>query len=445
MKRFFSYLAMTALAVGAIPVATWASDTAVAAVSSTTMGHLFGRCGGCGRMFRTKSPCDISTQQLGTCGCGGAVVQCDGPANYAAPAPCAPSVAPAPVVVVEPTFETRTVLVPEWTTETREVNVETCVPVERTREVTVQKLVPVVEERTREVTQMVREQRTRVEEYTVAVPYTEQLEQTYTVQVPYQVKQVGTRIVTQQVPVTTYRTVREDQGCWSVEQVPVATQSCGRVYASAPSRCRVGLLGRLRGLRGCASHCGRHSGCGSCGQSASPCGGCDGGCGGCGGCSANVTYVTRRVWVPNIVERQVEVTCYKTVEVEVPHEYAVTEYRTEERTRTVSVQKVRHETHSREVAYEVCVPKTHVETYQVTNYQSVPETRVETYTELEPQMVTKQVQVQVQRMVEKTIQVRIDQGCGCGSAAGAVHHHGCAPAPCAPAPCAPVVAPCGCH
>lgn len=439
MKRFCWYLALAAMSVTAIPVVTWASDTAVAAVSSTSMGHLFGRCGGCGRMFRTKAPCAVTTQHLGDCSCGGSVVQCEAPAHYAPAAPCAP----APAVVVEPTFETRTVLVPEWSTEVREVAVEVCVPVEKTREVTVQKLVPVVEERTREVTEMVREQRSRTEEYTVAVPYTEEVTETYTVQVPHQVKKVTTRTVTQQVPVTTYRTVREDQGCYVVEQVPVASQGCGTVYAQAPSRCRVGLLGRLRGHRRCGSHCGRHSGCGSCAVASSPCGGCGSGCNsGCGGCNADVAYVTRRVWVPNIVERQVEVTCYKSVEVEVPHEYAVTEYRTEERTRTVTVQKVNHETRTREVAYEVCVPKTRVETYQVTNYQSVPETVVETYTELEARTEMKQIQVQVQRMIEKTIQVRIDNGCGCHGAAPAAHHHGCG-GPCGHA--APAAAPCGCN
>lgn len=361
-------------------------------------------------------------------------MQCEAPAHYAPAAPCAP----APAVVVEPAYETRTVLVPEWATEVREVAVEVCVPVERSREVTVQKLVPVVEEKTREVTEMVREQQTRVEEFTVAVPYTEEVTETYSVRVPYQVKQVTTRIVTQQVPVTTYRTVREDHGCFVVEEVPVQAHSCGSVHSYAPTRCRVGLLGRRRALRRCGSHCGSQVGCGSAAVGCNDCGNCGSGC---GGCSADVAYVTRRVWVPNIVERQVEVTCYKTVEVEVPHEYAVTEYRNEERTRTVTVQRVRHETRTREVAFEVCVPRTRVETYHVTRMQSVPETVVETYTELEARTEMKQIQVQVQRMVEKTIQVRVDQGCSNPCSAPAGHHHGCGN-PCTGA--APA-APCGCR
>lgn len=253
----------------------------------------------------------------------------------------------------------RTIYVPQAVTEVHQIAVEETRTEQKHRDVTVYKEVPVVTQKTREITVMVPETRTKIEDYVVSVPYWKEIVEKYCVQVPHEIKKTGTRTVYKTVPVKTVKTVCEDQGHWE--------------------------------MRGCG-HCG---GCGNCGcEARRTC------CGTC--CQAPC-----KVWVPNIVEKKVEVTVNKQYAIQVPHEYVETVMQTEERTRTHKVKCVRDEPRQREVAYTVNVPKTKTETFDVTTYKKVAETVAETYTVCVPYKALKDVEVCVQRMMPKTVTVCI--------------------------------------
>jgi hypothetical protein len=161
-------------------------------------------------------------------------------------------------------------------------------------------------------------------------------EESYTVMVPVKEERMGTRKVYTSVPVKKTRTVCQDQGHW--DEKTVATP-CG----------------------GCASHHGSDCGC-----RAKKCGGCAS-CNGCGGCGATAT-TTCRVWVPNMVETQVEYTAYECQASEEQYTYHVTVCKPEAKTRKVQV--VRHV--QEEVAYKynvtVCKPETRTRKVQVVSH-----------------------------------------------------------------------------
>ena len=292
----------------------------------------------------------------------------------------------APVQYVE-----RTLCAPQWVTETRKVPVVEYRTEQRERTYTVYKRVPETKQVTREYTRMVPETRTRIQNYsvckpvwravekqcTVSVPVWKDVTRQCTVMVPHQEVRTTMRRVCKSVPVEKARTVCEDHGRWE-------TRVCERV-------CR------------------------------------------CGCCSCCTRVCTRRVWVPNIVRKQVPYTAYERQWIEVPHTYSVTvckpetrtylekvcEYRSETRTRTVRLCEYRREERSRVVKYTICVPKKMIKTCTLTSYKCVPETRVEEYSVCVPYTVEKEVQVNVCRMVPKTVRVPVCCGgssnrCHCG-------------------------------
>lgn len=346
-----------------------------------------------------------------------------------------------------PVMVEKTVLVPTYVTEKRIVHETKYRTENRIKTVTVQVCKPRLEERTRTYTVLVPEKRTKTvnyvvckpvwetktrefvvqipvwneveEKYTVKVPVWKNVEQTYTVKVPvwteqereYTVlvpileKRSATRTVTKCVPTSEKRTVRCDQGHWETQIVEVP----------------------------CRSSCG--------------------GCGHCNRCCKPVSRtVCRRVWVPNVVEKEIDVTVYKRVTEEIPCEYTVRVCKPETRTETVKVcsykdeqrtcvkkvcsykdevrtckkrvcsykpetrtetYKVCHyvnEKKSREVAYTVCVPEKRTEKYSVTVYDRVPEEREVTYKVCIPETVKREIDVRVCRMVAKTILV---PACSC--------------------------------
>ncbi len=314
--------------------------------------------------------------------------------------------------------QTYTVMVPEVHTKTVEYTVN--VPVTEERTCQVQVCVPVWEEVERQYTVRVPRWREVEREVTVCVPVTSQVEQTYTVMVPHQEVRTGTRSVCRCVPVTETRTITCDRGHWETQVVEVPCTTC--CYR-----------------RGCGK------GCGSC----------------C--CVTTTRTCCQKVWVPNVVTEEIDVTCYKYETVEEPYECTVTVCRPEQRTRMVNVcsyeqqtrvhksrvcdyesqvrtctQRVcryemqtreqkyrvcsyRPEVRTREVKYTVCTPQTRSRTCNVTTYRCVPEERTENYTVCVPVQVEKQVQVQCCKMVPQTVQVPVCQptcthhyGCGCG-------------------------------
>lgn len=194
------------------------------------------------------------------------------------------------------------------------------VPYQETRTATrrVCKYVPVQEPRTVNVT----EQRVRTENYTVMRPVTRQQEQQYTVNVPYTETREGTRKVCRWVPVTNTRTIRVDEG------------RCETVQVAVPPPCGGTHRGHCR-RRCCSQPC------------PPPCG---------------PVIVNKRVWVPNIVEKQIPYTTMQKQWFDEPYKYLVSLCRPEIRTRTVNYVEQVPETMSREVPFTVCVPKTEMVT-----------------------------------------------------------------------------------
>lgn len=266
---------------------------------------------------------------------------------------CDPCCDPCPPA--QPEMVERTVMVPTMVTETRTVDCVEYHREDRERTVTVYRRVPETKEVTQTFTVMVPETRTKTVQYTVCKPVYETVDQQYTVCVAHQETRQGTRAVCRQKPVQVTRTVCEDQGHW--EERP----------------------------------CGAPSGCGGC----KPCHGC-GGCGGCG---------TYKVWVPNVVKKEVQMTVMKSEIVHEPYEYTCTVYKPETRTRQVQVCRMVPEKQTREVQYTVCVPQQREKTFNVTSYKCIAEEQQQTYTVCVPHKVQKEVQVRVCRMVEKTVMV----------------------------------------
>jgi hypothetical protein len=268
------------------------------------------------------------------------------------------------------------------------------VPYQETRQATrrVCKYVAVQEP----VTVNVAETRMRTETYTVCKPVVKQQTQTYTVNVPYTETREGTRKVCRWVPVNETRVVREDQGHFDCVQVAVS--SCGDCGGGcAPTCC--GHRGLFR--RRC------------CAQPACPPPCCP------------PQYVTQKVWVPNIVEKQVATTVMRAQWVDEPYKYLVNLCRAEQRTRTFDVVEQVPETLSRQVPYTVCVPQTQMvtvnrpqwsdETYsyvvnlcrpevrtqvvQVQDFVREQRTREVPYTVLVPKVQTRERQVTVYKCV----------------------------------------------
>ena len=358
-------------------------------------------------------------------------------ASWAQAARCtAPCCAP-PSCESHISYIQKTVMVPQWVTETRQVmstqyRYETrqrvvtryrcvpetrpvtqtytvSVPQQRTRNVSYTVQVPVVRQVERQYTVRVPVYRNVQQTYTVSVPVYRTVQQQYTVMVPEQVRRQGVRTVCKMVPTTTTRTICRDQGHWATQQieVPCRQTGCG------------GLLGRR-----------------DCGH-----------CGGCHPCGCT-TVLCKRVWVPNVVQEQVPVTVMRPQMVQQPYEYVSTvcrpqqrtrqvrvcEYQPQQRTRTVRVCEYRTERRSttvpvchyetqqrtRQVQYTVCVPQQRTRTYNVTTYRQVPEQVTQNYRVCVPVQVPRTVQVPVCRMVPKTVTVPV--GCPtcnyCGGGGG---------------------------
>jgi YTV protein len=263
-------------------------------------------------------------------------------------------------------------------------------------------------------------------EYQVRVPVWREEQREYTVMVPHQETREATRRVVQCVPVTQTRTVCRDEGHWEERPADCCGASCGGCEDSCATPCceedpcgccsarRSGRQGRLARRRARRAAC------------------CE----------------PTKVWIPNIVQEEVEVAVMKRQCVDEPYTCTVTvckpetrtktvklcsykcetrtktdrvcRYEQETRTRTRQVTECKLETRTRDVNYTVCVPQTKTTTHEVTTYKCVPEEKVEEYTVMVPHQVEKEVQVCVCKMVPKTIQVPAATCCddACGSSCG---------------------------
>lgn len=249
----------------------------------------------------------------------------------------------------------KTIYVPTYETQTKTITVTECRPETRHRTFKVMKRVPETKTVEQTYTVMVPKTETKTVNYMVCKPIYETKTQTYTVCVPHPETRQGTRTVCKMVPTKETRTVCRDRGHWEEKEV-----ACN------------------------------------------PCGGC-GSCGGCGDCAPATR--TCRVWVPNIVKEEVEVTCMRLHREQVPCEYTVMVNKMEERTREVKVCKMVREQHTKEVECKVCVPEERTRTCDVTTYKCVTEEKTQEYTVNVAHKVEKEVEVKVCKMVPKTIMV----------------------------------------
>jgi hypothetical protein len=278
---------------------------------------------------------------------------------------CAPACPPPAPCMVE-----RTVLVPQMFTETRKVCTFECRPETITKKITVCKMVPETKEVQYEYCEWKTETKTRQETYQVSTPEWKEVTTEYTVMVPHTEKRQGVRKVARCVPTVEKRTVCEQGGHWEEKQIQVQTF-----------------------VRGC-DECGRPI------------------------CCPQTTTCTQRVWVPEVVQKEIEVTVHKVVCEDQPYEYEVTVCKPEKKTCTQKVCVPKCETKTREVTYTVCVPEKKIGTRTVTCCKPMMEEKEVQCTVMRLHKVEKEVPVCVCKMVEQKVQVAA-----------------CCPAPaCAPAP-----------
>ena len=279
---------------------------------------------------------------------------------------------------------------PEMVTENRVVKCTECAAETRQRTVTTYHQVPVTQTVQRQYTVLVQETRTRECCHTVCKPVYRTVSQQYCVPTSHLETRQCTRQVCQTQQVKELRTVCEDQGHWE-------ERACETPCASTCSSCS--------------------SSCSSCAPA----------CNACAPAAACTTCapVTQKVWVPNVVQKQVEVTCCKQVLVPETYTYQVCIAGTETRTREVQVCEYQQEVVKTQVPYTVCVPHCETKAEQVTTYQCQPVQSVENYTVLVPHEVEKTIQVCVCHMVTKKVPCQVwvpappqpcqsscDSGCG---------------------------------
>lgn len=331
----------------------------------------------------------------------------------------------------------KTVMAPEWVTETRKVMTTVCQPVTRERKVTVQKQVWETRDEQRKVVELVPEQKVEQYKYTVSVPVWKDVAREYTVMVPTQEKRQGTRQVCRMVSSKEKRTVSEDKGHWEEQVIESAAPcnnagpACGAPAcepcapacepACAPKKCF--LTGLFKKKNKCAPACDVAPAC-----DAAPA---------CDSCGSHVVAApaTRKVWVANMVQREIEVDVVRPQYTTENYEYTVTVCRPEKRTSTVKVCTYEQQERTGERRYTVCSRRERVENVKVNVCRWQPEERTEKYTVMEAQQVEKEVQVRVCRMVEKKIMVKVavpvhHVAAPCGDAGNCGHAAGCADSNC---------------
>lgn len=349
-------------------------------------------------LFGLAMTMGASPAEAGGCGCSACVAQAAAPCGEVA------------YQLVE-----RTIQVPTMVTERRVVNVTECRTETRERTITVQRVIPETKQVRDVYTVMVPQVQNRVEKYHVQVPVWREVEQNVTVNVPVQETRQGVRHVCRQVQVQEMQTVTRDLGHWDEVLVEVAHHAAPACSTPAP-------CGRGRRFGRSCGGCGQCGGCGSCG----------GGCGEVGydaGCGPAVTQQIQRVWKPDIVSEQVPVTVWRNQMVEEAYEYQVTVCRQEVRKQKTKVCEYVTQERQREFQVTVCVPEQREAVRNVTSYRTVAEPQVQRYTVQVPVVVQKEVNVQVCRMVPKTVVCKVPVAVDCGACApvhgGHAPCHGC--------------------
>lgn len=288
------------------------------------------------------------------------------PSTRASADDCCRPVCPPPA----PCMVERTVLVPQMTTEVRRISVMECRPEVRTKRISVCRMVEERRDVPYEYCEWRSEVRTRQESFQVSVPEWKDVTTEFTVMVPHTERRQGVRRVARCVPTVERRTVCEQGGRW--EDRPVQMQTFVQT-------------------------------CDPCGRPI---------------CCPQTVTCNQRVWVPQMTQREIDVTVQRIVCEDQPFEYDVTVCKPEQRTCTRRVCVPRCETRTRDVQCTVMVPERKTGTRSVVCCRPVMEEKDVQCTVMVPHRVERDVQVCVCRMVERKIQVAV-----------------CCPQPaCAPAP-----------
>jgi ribosomal protein L28 len=237
----------------------------------------------------------------------------------------------------------KTVLVPQWTTE-RQSCTETRYRTEiQEKECVTYKSVPVTKEVPYKYTVYVREKKVVPQTLEIDTPVCKWVDQTYHEFYPSKMTVTRYRTRTECQPVTVKKVVTRDEGAWEVRQVE------------------------------------------SCDAKGNPC------------------LKTQRVWVPNLVKKEIEVTENKTVCIREPYECEVDICVPVERTRRVKVWETKTETKTVENCYETVVPKTRTKMVTVCVTEKVREvTKVPVEVKV-PYTVEVEKDVRVCKWVPRTI------------------------------------------
>jgi len=249
---------------------------------------------------------------------------------------CAPACAPAANCAVpapEPITVTKTIMVPQTVYETMTVPVTVYKPVTKTKMITVYRNVPQTREVKRMVTEYSQVPKTRTETYVSVTPTWKEVTKDVTVMVNSVEAREGVRRVCKPVMTTETRTVCKDMGAYEC-----------RTYVDCCGCCR-----------------------------------------------------TCKVWVPNVVQEQVQVQVCKHQVSEEAYTYNVNVCKPVAQTKTFKVCEMVRENKTREVSYTECqanqVEKTFTETY----CERVAEQKEVSYTVCEA--VTEQREVRVAKCV----------------------------------------------
>ncbi len=277
-----------------------------------------------------------------------------GPQQIQAPLQKGPLQAPiqkAPIQAPQPRVVTKTIMVPHVEYQTRMVTDYVCTSVPRQRTVPVTRMVPETHMVVRRFPVVTPQPRTKIEVYRVCHMEYEEVPATITVCVPYIEMRQGVRTVCSMVQETVMQTVSEESGHW--EDAPSAGGPVQKGMEQAPLQ-----KGPIQ---------------------------------------------KGRVWVPEVVKRQVPVTTWRPETTQVPFEYPVHLTRLESRPTTRTLARPRYETKEREIHYTVPVT-TYVEReVPHTVCRPVTEERVVHYTECVRTPVEREVRVPVCTLVPKTI------------------------------------------
>jgi hypothetical protein len=325
---------------------------------------------------------------------------------YSGCGPCCPP---------QPCYQTvqKTVMVPSWETQTQTIQVSRCRPEVRQMTYNCYRNVPVMKQVQQQCTVMVPQVQQKTISYTVCRQEMREYTRQCTVMVPVQETRTCMRQVCQMVPQTMTHTVCVDQGHWETVScggapsgapemsnppannappampAPALPSPSERPAAPAPQAKQAGKIPVMQvSFRRNMMQYG-------------------GGC--CSPCAPSCCV--QRVWVPQIVQKQVSYTCMKPQISQVPCNYTVTVCHPEVRTYKVQCPVMVPEQQTKTINCTVYVPQVQTRTYNVCNYQCVAEKRTVNCTVMVPYTENQQIQVQVCKMVPKTITCQVPICC----------------------------------